>query len=311
MIQSSTRRVLSGVFRKSAVAGASVALLLGVSSSAWAVAAIDVNYELVEFANTDLDSPGGDSDDVGLNSEIGDTFDWEGVFPGVDARVEILDYQNLDGDVDKVDEGQDVSDGEDDRPMWIEINLPGDADSLADDGPGSATFRVDFFASGSNFTTPVSLRKVAVIVKDIDAGQSIQFTDVSSYEVSSEPESVIVPTEDGLDVTFTDGLGEGSAEQDESNWVGVRFLETSSLTFTVGAVMGGDAEFGLLFLEPEWSVEPSLVTLESEQPDPAPTTVSLASAGASAEIAAWSALSVALIGAGLASLAAMSRRSRA
>jgi hypothetical protein len=283
-------------------------MVVGVPLSASASTPIDVAYGHIIFDNPDTDPGNNDSDDIGNDAQLNDFFDYENVFPGVDARVTVLEITNLEGEVDKVDEGQDTTDpNSDDTPLWVEIDPPGSNGELATGGPGSAKLRIDFFDSASGFTTPVTLTNFAITVKDIDSRQFVTFYGVSSYFVSSDPASVLVVTEDGSNVTFAETLAESSNGDEEQHWAVVRYASASSVTFVVGSQEGNDAEFGVDFNQPDWTVDPTEVVLgEPEQPEQS----ALANTGQNDDVLLWGALGVMLAAAGAIAAGISVRRSR-
>jgi hypothetical protein len=297
-----------GLAKVSAASFVAAIMILGVPLSASASTPIDVAYGDIIFDNPETNPATDDSDDIGLGAQVEDFFDYENVFPGVDARVTVLDITNLQGEVDKVDEGQDTSDpNSDDAPLWVEIEPPGDNDELATGGPGSTKIRIDFFDSASAFTTPVTLNNVAITVNDIDNRQFVTFFGISSYLVSSDPASVLVVTEVGADVTFAETISTGSSSTDEKHWAVVRYASASSVTFIVGSQEATDAEFELDFGQPDWTVVPNeRVLAEPEQPaQPA-----LANTGRNEDVLMWGALGFMLAAAGATATVFSVRRSR-
>lgn len=182
---------------------------------------------------------------------------------------------------------------------------PGD-EGPAVGGPGFAKLNIDFFESGGTFSTPISLKKVGISVQDIDSEQYVAFKNISSYSLSSDPESVLTVTENGSTTTIAETNDISSSADDEEHWVAVRFTETSSITFTVGSLQSGDAQFRMSFTLPEWSVEPEDSTPSEETSEEA----SLASTGTNDTPVTLGALGFALLLSGGAALAIV-RRSHA
>jgi hypothetical protein len=297
-----------GLAKVSAASFVAAIMILGVPLSASASTPIDVAYGDIIFDNPETNPATADSDDIGLEAQVDDFFDYENVFPGVDARVTVLEITNLEGEVDKVDEGQDTSDpNSDDAPLWVEIDPPGTNNQLATGGPGSTKIRIDFFDSASAFTTPVTLNNVAITVEDIDNRQFVTFFGITSYLVSSDPASVLVVTEDGADVTFAETNSTSSNGTDEQHWAVVRYASASSVTIVVGSLEADDAEFGLDFSQPDWTVDPNEVVLgETEQLEqPA-----LANTGQNEDALLWGALGFMLAAAGATATVFSVRRSR-
>lgn len=253
---------LGSAVKTATVLCTATALTLGFTGAAWAVAPVEVGYDLISFLNpANFVEP--ESDDIGFDAQLGDVVDYEDVFAGVDAQVTVVAITNLSNEVDKIDEGQNqMEPGDGDSALWIEIDPPGSSGSPATGGPGSATFQIDFYEEGGDFTTPITLNEVAITVKDIDSLQSITFEDVSSYELSSVPETVLTATVDGEELTIAETEELSSDAVDEEHWVVVRFDSLNSITVTVGAIEGGDAEFGLLFRDTDWSAEPTAVDVD-------------------------------------------------
>jgi hypothetical protein len=189
----------------------------------------------------------------------------------------------------------------------VEIDPPGTDNELATGGPGSTKLRIDFFDSASAFTTPVTLNNVAITVMDIDNRQFVTFFGISSYFVSSDPTSVLVVTEDGADVTFAETISTSANNSDEQHWAVVRYASASSVTVVVASLEADDAEFGLDFGQPDWTIDPNEVVLgETEQPaQPA-----LANTGRNEDVLLWGALGFMLAAAGATATAISVRRSR-
>lgn len=254
--------------QKVTVVCVAAAMTFGISGTAWAVGPIEVGYDLIEFTNPETDLSTDDTDDIGLDAALGDVVEYENVFPGVDAKVTVLDITNLQDEVDKIDEGQDsTAVNFDDTPMWVEIDPPGTNGEPAIGGPGSATLRVDFFVSGGTFTAPVTLNEIGITLKDVDSDQYVTFYDASSYALSSEPETVLTATVEDGDVTIADISGETASALDEENWATVTYAAAESITVTVGTLQADDAEFGLLFTVPDLSADPTEILLGGAEED--------------------------------------------
>jgi hypothetical protein len=112
---------------------------------------------------------------------------------------------------------------------------------------GSATFRVDFSASGA----PITLSNVTVRVQDIDNSQFLTVSTPTSYSLASTT-NLVVSTGTST-VTFTEPVSDGSTDLDEDHWVVMNFDSASSLTFSVGANESGSASFDFIFSATSWT----------------------------------------------------------
>lgn len=290
---------------KISVLSLSGAMALGVPAAAWAVVPVEVGYDLIEFINPETDLSTDDTDDIGANAQLGDTVSYENVFPGVSAQVTVNEIVNLEEEVDKIDEGQDsAAVGFDDTPLWVEIDPPGVNNAPAEGGPGSATFTIDFFVDNGEFDTPVALNEIGITVKDIDEGQSITFNGASTYSLSSDPQTNLVAVVENGNVTVSDAASASADAVDEEHWVAVTYETATSITFTVGAVEGADAEFGLLFTTPDWSAEPTETTIEVDGGG----ADNLADTGLEMNAATWGSLGLASVAVGAVAVVARRRR---
>lgn len=278
--------------KSATVVCAVTALTFGFAGTAHAVAPVDINYGDIAFINPETDLSTDDTDDIGADGEVGDEFEYLDVFPGVDAIVKVVSITNLEGSVDKIDEGQDETDLDfDDSPLWLEVNPPGVNDELADGGPGSVKVRISFFDAGSDFMVPVTLRNVGITLKDIDNRQFAKFFGATSFLLSSDPETNLLASANGADVTISEREGQSSDNDEEEHWVAIRYASASSITVVVGSREAGDAEFGLAFTLPDWTEDPNVVTLSDKE--------TLAPTGAVDTASLWVALGAAIIGAGV------------
>jgi hypothetical protein len=206
----------------------------------------------------------------------------------VDARVTITDVDNLDAEanhntspdlkMNQLDES--VSPDSGNWALSPAIDVFGSGNNIVNQG--SSTFEIEFFESGT--TTPVTLTNLSVTIIDIDFAQYISAPDVTTLQLSSSPASVLEASTSGNVLTVRDPLDQGSSDSDQQNWVVMNFSSASSLEFTVGAINGRSASFGLSFAPAPWSTNPT--TLE-----PAPV-----SGAAAAQTSSQQAIHLELLG---------------
>ena len=203
--------------------------------------------------------------DIGVGASQGDSFTYPDVFYSVatgvvDAKVTVSNVTNLDFEgnhdtppdlkVDVVDESLSPASGN--WALAPVIDVFGSSGNITNEG--SATLTVEFFETGG--TTPVTLSNLAVTVIDIDRGQFVSAPSVTSFQLSSSPPTELVASRSGDVLTVREPLGEGSSDDHQENWVVLNFDEARSLEFTVGAINGNGASFGLVFAPAPWSTTP-------------------------------------------------------
>jgi hypothetical protein len=207
----------------------------------------------------------GKQPDIGVEAQENDVVTYSDAFYSVstgvvDAKVTVTDVSNLDSEGDhdtlpdlKMDQlDENVAPGFGNWALSPAIDVFGSSRNSINEG--SATFRIDFFEHGTS--TPVTLPNLAVTIVDIDVNQSVSAPNVSSFSLSSAPQTELVASRVGNMLTVSEPDGNGSSDSDQENWVVMNFDEASSLEFTVAAINGRFASFGLLFAPAPWSVTP-------------------------------------------------------
>lgn len=203
----------------------------------------------------------GKQPDIGSGLAVNGTADYPDVFYSVatgvvDARVTLVGTTNLESNLlDVLDENLAPNGGNWALAPTIDIDERG--------VEGSATVRIDFFQSGT--TTPVDLTNLSATVVDIDNSQFVSVPDVTSFEFSSNPSTVLSASRSGNVLRVNDPTGEGSQDADQENWVVLNFAQASSLEFTFGGFRGGPS-FAVVFAPAPWSATPTTID---------PTTISL------------------------------------
>lgn len=152
--------------------------------------------------------------------------------------------------MDVLDES--VSPGSGNWALAPAIDVFGSRNNIVNEG--SATFEIEFFATGT--TTPVNLSDLSVTIIDIDVNQFVSAPNVTTFSLSSTPATELVASRSGDVLTVREPLGRSSSDSDQENWVVMNFDEASSLQFTVGAINGRSASFGLSFAPAPWSATP-------------------------------------------------------
>lgn len=203
----------------------------------------------------------GKQPDIGSGLAVNGTADYPDVFYSVatgvvDARVTLVATTNLESNLlDVLDENLAPNGGNWALAPTIDIDVQ--------NTEGSATVQIDFFQTGT--TTPVNLTNLSATVVDIDNSQFVSVPDVTSFEFSSNPSTVLSASRSGNVLRVNDPTGVGSQDADQENWVVLNFAQASSLEFTFGGFFRGPS-FAVVFAPAPWSATPTTID---------PTTISL------------------------------------
>ncbi len=234
------------------VALLSIASLFSVEA-AWA-APINVNNGELNFGAVSGNSQ---PTKIGDNEAAGFSYRYSNVFSGVDAVATLLDVTNVDEDDDETN-GADLrlDEFDDDssttgKVIDLDLDVFGDNDLTQ---TGSATFRIDFVASGTS--DAVTLQNISILVDDIDGLQFARFAGISAYELSATPLTDLSVTSSGGAYEFFEADDDSSDPEDEDFWVLVEYLSASSITITLGARQSGSASFGVAFRDATWTSAP-------------------------------------------------------
>ena len=243
-------------------AAAGILSLVLVGSASIAAFALDVSGITLEFPNP--------SGDIGDDSPVGTVVTYTGIDSAgsavIDAKVTVTATSGLDNDDDPLDGCDNVMDYIDEDPSPdSDTALSPQVDVCDGVGSGSATFRVDFFDTGT--TDPATLTNLSVLVKDIDSNQFVTVATPTSYALSASPATELRVTTSASTVTFSEPLGNSSSDTDEENWVVMNFDSTNSLTFTIGANEDGSASFDFIFAATTWTNPPTTSTPVYASPD--------------------------------------------
>lgn len=206
------------------------ALILGMATAA--AAAVNVIGQNLQFTNKVK---------IGANATVGFTTRYSNVTTGVDALLSVTKITNL--NLDNVDRVSTVNNWQ----LWTNESVK--------TGGGSATYRVEFVAAGTN--NPVTLQNMAINVGDIDARQYVQFAGPSSYTLGQNSQLTVKTTaQDGTIPTgayrFV-GPTAGSTDDDTRFWAQVNYAELSAVDIVLGAEIGGAALFQVSFGAASWS----------------------------------------------------------
>lgn len=246
------------MIRKLTIAALAAGLVLSPVATASAVT-IDLAGNFPNFGNP-LDV------NLGEDAEVGDFLDYEDVVTvggvTVDARITVL---TVDGQIGVLDNAFDNS-GD---PSWPQIFSQMRFQEVANGG-GKVRYRIDFTDSATG--DPVTLSGLSLMTRDVDETQYIQATNVSSYLLSSTPEtSMRVRTPNDLasipngEIRFS-SPSVGIDPEDEAFWVALSFEDTSSITLELGQGNYDDFEWAYYYIgfeSPVWTVDPTETTTPS------------------------------------------------
>ena len=193
---------------------------------------------------------GVDSDgDIHDPASSGDSYRYKDVHPtfaDVDAVVTVLDFVNL-ADGETADRLEKLDDKTSDAT--IDKFIRTDADVIDDDLHGTATFRVEFFVSGTS--TRVTFPSIGVNAYDIDNDQFVEFEGHSSVQLF--PSSAVTPgtpvsgvqrfTGGPDNTSSSGGFGADSATAYTAGRVKVNYTNAHTIVFRIGAWKGSGFEF--------------------------------------------------------------------
>lgn len=209
-----------------------LAIALMVFGMASAAAAVNVSGTNLQFTNTIK---------IGADAPVGYSVRYNNVATGVDALLSVTNITNLRlNNVDRVSTT-------DNWQLWTNETIGS--------GGGSATYHIEFVATGTN--NPVTLENMAINVGDIDARQYVQFAGVQSYTLSQNTALVATPgPATGIPAgsyRFSEPNGTGSTDTDTRFWAQVNYNALSAVDVTLGAAAGGSALFQVAFGAASWS----------------------------------------------------------
>jgi uncharacterized repeat protein (TIGR02543 family) len=214
--------------------------MVAFGSTAAFAATVDVGGLAGDFSNTS---------NILEPAVVGDSHRYDNVYLGVDAILTVT-HITTSGSVDILDEFGHSNTQE----QWVNSTLTLDA---ADGETQYVTYKFEFLAHGTN--TPVTLRNVKIFVSDVDNEQFVQFTGISSYKISANPDvSKLTPHTHSDDATIAAGSYRFQSTSDDTNasdplnWVEVGYSAVDSLEVNLGAIVNGGAYFSIDFEPATW-----------------------------------------------------------
>lgn len=149
----------------------------------------------------------------------------------------------------------------DDNPETVNWGIA--SSIIAVGAQGTGTLRVEFKDGDGNL---VALPGLTATIQDIDAGQFVEVTNVQSYQLSSNPATdLTVDSFASGTLSVSSDADDYSSDDEQDHWLVMRFGETSSIEFTLGAILSRRATFLVNFNSTEFTAPPAVVSEQSER----------------------------------------------
>ncbi len=194
---------------------------------------------------------------IGEAAPAGFSYRYPNVLTGVDAILTVTRASRISSDYN-IDFTPNVVRGVDFHPAANAAHTTDDGINstiegyLASSGtPGLARYEILFVASGSN--TPVTVENIAVVVRDIDFDEFVEFNGITNYRLSNTPPSTLIASQQSNGGWRFASDGTGCADSTVLNcWVEVRYGSTNSLEITLGVRSDSVARFGISLQAGDW-----------------------------------------------------------
>jgi hypothetical protein len=174
---------------------------------------------------------------MGLNFEVNEFIDFSAVFfdgaTPINARVKFVDQAGLEGTSGTLGQMDNLQDPQAD--LGENNFLNSDIDFETGAGDNYAELEVEFYTGNPALRTVVTLENLYASVYDIDSSQYVEFSDFTSYFLSS-PSDIDVSARGSTSTRFIDGENESSGDPESftTNRVTVLFDTVSRFNYRIG-----------------------------------------------------------------------------
>lgn len=174
---------------------------------------------------------------MGIDFEVNEFIDFRAVFVSggtpIHATVKMVGQAGLEGTTGTLGQMDNLQNPQ--ASLGHNNFLNSDIDFATGAGDNFAKLEIDFYTGTPGYRTPVTLENLYASVYDIDSSQYVEFSDFSSYFLSS-PTDIDVSARGSVTTRFIDGENQSSGDPESytTNRVTVLFDSVSSFSYTIG-----------------------------------------------------------------------------